>query len=129
MQKIKRLGLLLASVYIFIGTSAAIGATLEPENPKSSPTASPTGESLSKWPKNATHVIRAEILSVNEDKQEITVKDIATGNQITTRVSDPTTLGSFVRGDHVRVTFASSDTSTATSAVAEENSSKPKAHP
>jgi hypothetical protein len=81
---------------------------------------SATGESLSKFG-DAANVIRAEIVSVDEPNQEVIIKDIATGNQIKTRVADPSTLGSFVPGDRVRVTFASSDTNTATSVVAEEN--------
>lgn len=81
---------------------------------------SPTGESVSKWPANATSVIRGEVIYVNQKHQKITIKEIVTGNQITTRVSDPSTLGSFVRGDRVRVTFASPDTATATNVVAEE---------
>jgi hypothetical protein len=95
--------------------------TAEPSNAKDKPSMAGTGESFSKWPSSAANVIRAEIISVDEENRQVTIKDIATGNQLTTKVGDPSTLGSFVPGDRVRVTFPSSDTMTAISVVAEEN--------
>ncbi|MBP9855206.1 MAG: hypothetical protein KBD53_10115 [Candidatus Omnitrophica bacterium] len=83
--------------------------------------ASPTGESLSKWPNDAVHIVRGDILSVDAKAQKVTIRELTTGNSITTRVSDPSTLGSFVQGDRVDITFASMDTSTATSIIAAEN--------
>ncbi len=80
-----------------------------------------SGESFSLWPENAVNVIRGEVVWVDADDQMITVKDIATGMQLTTRVADPSTLGSFAPGDRVRVTFGTDDKTTATSVVAEED--------
>jgi len=69
---------------------------------------------------DSVNTMHAEIISVDLKDQKVKVKDRATANRLEVKVSDPSTLPSFVPGDRVRVAFPSSDRATATSVVAEE---------
>lgn len=96
------------------------GTTTGESNAVDTREGSPTGEFFSGVDRRA-NVIRAEIISVDEKNQEAHIRDVATDNQLKVKVSDVSTLGSFVPGDIVRVTFSPADPATAISIVAEKD--------